>query len=155
MKSIIISAFLKFLQINNSHLFKEDKVDVSNLDNVRRKIGLVLTDEKEELPKTLPGHGEDLAQSLKLVFMGLCVKTSDIIYVYIQWNLFRKHNSYTKRNHLIVYILILKIGNIFHKSHTIKAEPYCHPRSTALSKSWPRKWGKPGKEEKERKETGK
>lgn len=84
MKSIITSAFLKFLQINNSHLFKEDKVDVSNLDNVQRKIGLELTDEKEELPKTLPGNGEDLAQSLKLVFMGLCVKTSDIIYVYIQ-----------------------------------------------------------------------
>lgn len=49
-----------------------------------RKTGLVLTDEKEEPPKTLPGHGEDLAQSSKLGFMGLCVKTSDIIYVYVQ-----------------------------------------------------------------------
>lgn len=60
-------------------------VDVSNLENVLGKMGLVLTDdEKEELLKTLPIHGEDLAHPLKLGVMGLCVKTAESIYLYVQ-----------------------------------------------------------------------
>lgn len=48
--------------MNNSHLSKGEKVNVGNLNNVLRQMGLVLTDEEnKELLKTLPIHGEHIA----------------------------------------------------------------------------------------------
>lgn len=74
-------------------------VDVSNLQNVLRKMGLILTDEeKEELLKTLPIYGEDLAHPLKLGVVGLCVKTAESIYLYVQYNLFRKQFPHKKKS---------------------------------------------------------
>ena len=50
------------LHVNNSHLSKGEKVNVSDLNNVKRRMGLALTtEEQKELLKTLPVHGEDLA----------------------------------------------------------------------------------------------
>ena len=70
------------LHVNNSLLSKGEKVNVSDLDNVMRRMGLALTtEEQKELLKTLPVHGEDLAQPGKLRVMGLYVKTGEIIYV--------------------------------------------------------------------------
>lgn len=58
-------------------------VNLSNLDNVLRKMGLELTDkEYKELLKTLPIHGQYSVHPLKLGFMDVSVETNEIIYVY-------------------------------------------------------------------------
>ncbi|XP_074176193.1 EF-hand calcium-binding domain-containing protein 3 isoform X1 [Rhinolophus sinicus] len=53
--------------MDKAKAFTEEKVDVSNLDNVLRKTGLVLTDEKEEPPKTLPGPADGKERKNRLL----------------------------------------------------------------------------------------